>query len=413
MIVIVKHLLSFFIILVTIILIPNAFAQESTNIPDWIKNNADWWALDLIDDNSFVSGIQWLVSNDIIQVPSTTVSEELESAIPNWVKNTAGWWADGIISDDDFVNSLQYLIKVGIMVVPQAEDTETLTKKISDYPDWLVNNPSWQAAKEFTDSPFDNFDTKYTKQEPTGPGFGGGVEHRKELNSRGFSGPEFSSIKPPDTYRVFTLGGSTTFGTNQFHSETWPGYLQQIFDGEELGVNVQVINAGISGYSSTAEYQMLKTRLIDYQPDLVIMYDGWNDLKASIPIDKTIQNWKSVCKLGNEKGFETIIIVQPMIDAGNRVLTDYELQMSYDDALHPGILRLYVENFTQLNKFCTITADFRGIFDYAQSPIYFDIGHTTILANQIIAENVFAISFPIISATNTSYEIATDRKSVV
>ena len=148
-----KYLLTFFIILASVILIPNAFAQESTNIPDWIKNNADWWALDLIDDNSFVSGIQWLVSNDIIQVPSTTVSEELESAIPNWVKNTAGWWADGIISDDDFVNSLQYLIKVGIMVVPQAEDTETLTKKISDYPDWLVNNPSWQAAKEFTDSP--------------------------------------------------------------------------------------------------------------------------------------------------------------------------------------------------------------------------------------------------------------------
>ena len=296
-----KYLLTFFIILVTIILIPNAFAQESTNIPDWIKNNADWWALDLIDDNSFVSGIQWLVSNDIIQVPSTTVSEELESAIPNWVKNTAGWWADGIISDDDFVNSLQYLIKVGIMVVPQAEDTETLTKKISDYPDWLVNNPSWQAAKEFTDSPFDNFDTKYTKQEPTGPGFGGGMEHRKILNSRGFSGPEFSSIKPPDTYRVFTLGGSTTFGNDQFHSETWPGYLQQIFDGEELGVNVQVINAGISGYSSTSEYQMLKTRLIDYQPDLVIMYDGWNDWYQNIHVDETIQNWKSVCKLGNEK----------------------------------------------------------------------------------------------------------------
>ena len=237
-----------------------------------------------------------------------------------------------IISETEFVNSLQYLIKVGIMVVPQAEDTEMLTKKISDYPDWLVNNPSWQAAKEFTDSPFDNFDTKYTKQEPAGPGFGGSIEHRKILNSRGFSGPEFSSIKPLDTYRVFTLGGSTTFGNDQFHSETWPGYLQQIFDGEELGVNVQVINAGIPAYSSTPEYQMLKTRLIDYQPDLVIMYDGWNDLKDNTPIDETIQNWKSVCKLGNEKGFETIIIVQPMIDAGNRVLTDHELQMSSDDA---------------------------------------------------------------------------------
>ena len=90
-------------------------------VPGWIKNNAGWWADGTIDDKSFVSGIQWLVSNEIIEVPSTTVAETANSAIPDWVKNTAGWWADDIISDDDFVNSIQYLIKTGIMVVPQAE----------------------------------------------------------------------------------------------------------------------------------------------------------------------------------------------------------------------------------------------------------------------------------------------------
>ena len=395
------------LVLSGIIFIPHAFAE---NVPEWVKNTAGWWADGLIDDSAFLQGIQYLIKEGIMVIPPTETANrsQTEQSVPTWVKNNAGWWADDQISEIEFVNSLQYLIKVDIMVVPQVEKLESSTMKTSDYPDWLINNPSWQAAKEFTDSPFDNFDTKYTKQEPTGPGFGGDMEHRKILNSRGFSGPEFSSIKPPDTYRIFTLGGSTTFGNDQYYSETWPGYLQQIFDGEELGVNVEVINAGIPAYSSTPEYQMLKTRLIHYQPDLVIMYDGWNDLKANTPIDKTIQNWKSVCKLGNEKGFETIIIVQPMIDAGKRVLTDYELQMSHDDALHQGILRLYVENFTQLNKFCTITADFRGIFDYAQIPIYFDVGHTTILGNQIIAENVFAISSPLISAyTNTSYEIRT------
>jgi len=55
-------------ILVTIILIPNAFAQESTNIPDWVKNNAGWWATDQIDDSAFVQGIQYLVQNGIIVI---------------------------------------------------------------------------------------------------------------------------------------------------------------------------------------------------------------------------------------------------------------------------------------------------------------------------------------------------------
>ena len=39
---------------------------EENVIPNWIKNNAGWWADGLIDDSSFVSGIQWLISNGII-----------------------------------------------------------------------------------------------------------------------------------------------------------------------------------------------------------------------------------------------------------------------------------------------------------------------------------------------------------
>ena len=98
--------------------LPGVHAAE---VPDWIKNNAGWWADGTIDDSSFVSGIEWLVSNGIIEVPSTAVSGTAESTIPGWVKNTAGWWAGDQISDDDFVNALQHLIKVGIMTVPQVE----------------------------------------------------------------------------------------------------------------------------------------------------------------------------------------------------------------------------------------------------------------------------------------------------
>ena len=105
-------------LLIAVVAMPSAFAAE---VPDWIKNNAGWWADGIIDDSSFVSGIEWLVSNGIIEVPATAVSGTAESSIPGWVKNTAGWWAGNQISDDDFVNAIQHLIKVGIMSVPQAE----------------------------------------------------------------------------------------------------------------------------------------------------------------------------------------------------------------------------------------------------------------------------------------------------
>ena len=39
-----------------------------TSIPDWIKNNAGWWSTDQIDANSYVLGLQWLISNGIIVI---------------------------------------------------------------------------------------------------------------------------------------------------------------------------------------------------------------------------------------------------------------------------------------------------------------------------------------------------------
>ena len=89
-------------------------------IPEWIKNNAGWWADGAIDDNSFVQGIQFLIKEGIMKIPPTTQGTGGSSQIPAWVKNGAGWWADGIVSDSEFVNGIQFLIKEGIMKIPQA-----------------------------------------------------------------------------------------------------------------------------------------------------------------------------------------------------------------------------------------------------------------------------------------------------
>jgi len=114
-----KNSLSVFfgIFLISTIFVFDASAQEAT-IPDWIKNNAGWWADGQIDDNAFVSGIQWLISNEIMTIPSTEQGADTEySVIPNWIKNNAGWWASGQIPDSAFVSGLQWLITNGIMTI--------------------------------------------------------------------------------------------------------------------------------------------------------------------------------------------------------------------------------------------------------------------------------------------------------
>ncbi|RTZ71038.1 MAG: peptidase [Thaumarchaeota archaeon] len=97
-------------------LIPTPTESE-ISIPSWIKNNAGWWAGGLIDDASFVSGIQWLISNGVITIPPTEQATESDNVIPSWIKNNAGWWSDGSIPDNAFVSGLQWLISNGIITI--------------------------------------------------------------------------------------------------------------------------------------------------------------------------------------------------------------------------------------------------------------------------------------------------------
>ncbi len=107
------------------ILIPNSSAQEESQIPDWVKNVAGWWANNEISEKEFLAAIEYLINNNIIFIPfipcggaaaiaasDPTLNVKL---IPNWVKNNAGWWATDQIRDADFINGIKYLIEKDIL----------------------------------------------------------------------------------------------------------------------------------------------------------------------------------------------------------------------------------------------------------------------------------------------------------
>ena len=47
----------------------------------------------------------------------TTETKTTEYQIPEWIRNNAKWWADGLITDQDYIKGLQYLISKGILKV--------------------------------------------------------------------------------------------------------------------------------------------------------------------------------------------------------------------------------------------------------------------------------------------------------
>ena len=91
-------------------------------IPDWVRNNAGWWAEGKIDDSVFAQGIEFLIKEGIVRVPEGAMpggasdgaaGDVRAQVIPDWVRNNAGWWADGMISDLAFLDALGWMITNG------------------------------------------------------------------------------------------------------------------------------------------------------------------------------------------------------------------------------------------------------------------------------------------------------------
>ena len=95
------------------------------------------------------------------------------------------------------------------------------------------------------------------------------------INSLGFRGPEFEKKKKSKFSRIFCSGGSTTAGSGVDDSQTWPHYL-----GKELsnkGYEVEVINSGVHGWNSFNELQRFKKEIINYNIDVLLIHQGWNE----------------------------------------------------------------------------------------------------------------------------------------
>ena len=102
------------------------------------------------------------------------------------------------------------------------------------------------------------------------------------MNSEGFRGPGFSKDKPDNTYRIIAVGGSTTFGDGVTNENTWPKILEKKLQNLSESKNIEVINAGIGAITSFNESKLIKEKLIHYKPDLMIVYDGNNDMSCKM-----------------------------------------------------------------------------------------------------------------------------------
>jgi lysophospholipase L1-like esterase len=102
-----------------------------------------------------------------------------------------------------------------------------------------------------------------------------------QTNSLGLRSPEISPAPPAYGLRVAVIGASSVMGiTERDNQHTFPSQLEKLLREALPYKRIDVINAGIAGYSLEDERVMLERRIAPLRPDVVILYTGFNDFAS-------------------------------------------------------------------------------------------------------------------------------------
>jgi lysophospholipase L1-like esterase len=104
-------------------------------------------------------------------------------------------------------------------------------------------------------------------------------------NERGFRGHAVQSPKPSGRVRIVVLGGSAAFGSGaSSDAATFPARLEAALRARSQR-DVEVVNAGAPAYVSGQELARLTFEVLDLEPNVVIVYNGFNDLNSPLLFD--------------------------------------------------------------------------------------------------------------------------------
>lgn len=101
----------------------------------------------------------------------------------------------------------------------------------------------------------------------------------QKYNSFGVRDRERAFAKPKGVTRVLLLGDSFVEGAGVREPYMQSELLQRHFDSDGAAAKTEVISAGIASYSPILEYLLLKKYAYRYEPDIVVLYLDWGDIR--------------------------------------------------------------------------------------------------------------------------------------
>jgi lysophospholipase L1-like esterase len=184
-------------------------------------------------------GRNWMVT----EIPVTYMFGEDHGPIPPWLDGLRILEPDKVLIWKNRPNIQRRYIDFFSPTHSEKERTAILRRFLPQSPDSLKGNPTWEIS----------------------------------LNSEGFRDVEMRRQKPSSVFRIICLGDSWTFGWNAGSTQSYPPQLQDLLQREFPEANFEVFNLGVAGYSSFHGLRQLNTRVLDLNPDVVVVALAMNE----------------------------------------------------------------------------------------------------------------------------------------
>jgi acyl-CoA thioesterase-1 len=113
------------------------------------------------------------------------------------------------------------------------------------------------------------------------------------------------STAKADTYKILAFGDSLTAGYGLDQGKSYPDKLQEKL--LVLGYDVKIINAGVSGETTTGGLNRLDWTM-QHNPDLVVLALGANDALRFIDPDLTYRNLDSMIVKIKDRGAKVLLL---------------------------------------------------------------------------------------------------------
>ena len=247
---------------------------------------------------------------------------------------------------------------------------------------------------------------------------------------------------------IYIFGGSTVYSSEVPDDYTIPSQLQKIINYKQL--NASVFNMGVTSIHSAQQLERLQRDVILHPGDMVIFYDGVNDVTQRIyygnpdgwiakeeqqapmwvrlirrhakhsaflrwldyefitkkkfdlnqnPISTAASDYRNViesaCRFSSEKGALFFHFLQPTLMT-KRTFNQYEKNLinMKGEIVPYGIMDVFKSSYPVIGKQLSdlpYNHDLSNVFDDLQSSPYLDVFHVSEIGNKLIAEAIFKV----------------------